>query len=193
MTLNYFKTVGVGILLVEKNNDDYEFILVHNKYLNTYDIPGGRIDNNISEMETGQKELYEETLGLFKIKKSVLFKCKHAFFTQWKETYKLYKIFIIMLKEKSNIKYYNDNYKIINSYKNILSSYTETNKIIKLKLSDFINNNYNYKIRLRDSNILCILIKLKWLNTIQPNNLKLYKNTKPKYPFLLNIKTYYIW
>ena len=92
MTLNYFKTVGVGILLVEKNNDDYEFILVHNKYLNTYDIPGGRIDNNISEMETGQKELYEETLGLFKIKKSVLFKCKHAFFTQWKETYKLYKI-----------------------------------------------------------------------------------------------------
>ena len=144
-------------------------------------------------METGQKELYEETLGLFKIKKSVLFKCKHAFFTQWKETYKLYKIFIIMLKEKSNIKYYNDNYKIINSYKNILSSYTETNKIIKLKLSDFINNNYNYKIRLRDSNILCILIKLKWLNTIQPNNLKLYKNTKPKYPFLLNIKTYYIW
>ena len=98
-----------------------------------------------------------------------------------------------MLNEKSNIKYYNNNYKIINSYKDILPSYKETNKIIKLKLSDFINNNYNYKIRLRDSNILYILIKLKWLNTIQSNNLKLYKNTKPKYPFLLNIKTYCIY
>jgi hypothetical protein len=193
MFLSYFKTVGVGILLVEKNNDDYEFILVYNKKLHTYDIPGGRVDNDISEMETGQKELYEETLGLFKIKKLVLFNCKYNFFIRLNQTNKLYKIFIIMLNRKSNINYYTSNYNIINSYTNILPSYKETNNIIKLKLSDFINKNYKYNIRPRDYNILRILISLKWLNTIRPNQLKLYNNNKPKYPFLQNIKTYYIY
>lgn len=194
---SYFLTSGCGVLLIENINNSFHFILVHNKSKNTYDIPGGRIDDN-SDIRTAINELFEESLGLFKIKSNFLKNYNKFFYINSpKNKYKLYKIYVIYLNKESDLSYYNKNLAIIKKFSKVKSCYKETNKITRMKFNDFLNNNYKINIRSRDIDILNSFFKLKWIN-IEKNKLDLPKielklvNKNYKEKFLKNINSYII-
>lgn len=56
------KEFSYGIVVVYKNNDNYEFLLLHhNNKTGTWSFPKGHMEEGETELETAKRETFEET------------------------------------------------------------------------------------------------------------------------------------
>ena len=144
---------GSGIILLEyfAINNIYELcvILVHNKYKNHYDCPGGKLDYaNDNIYNTAIKELREETCNLFNLSKKIL---SSNYSVKIKSGRRLYNAFILhiigpdILRGRLYLRFYYHNRNIIrhNTRGIYLHSWNETNKITRVSIKQFVKDYHN--------------------------------------------------
>jgi hypothetical protein len=102
---------------------------------------GGKIENNISVINTSVRELYEESAGLFNLQSEILNNNSVYFDIKYYDTY--YRIYFIIFNnfDISNMNYYYYNLEKIK--KNKFNPFSETRNIhlISLDYIHFIDNN----------------------------------------------------
>lgn len=141
--MNY--VTGAGVLLINNIDNKPCVILARDKYSKSYMDFGGGVDNykkhqhNRDIKKTAVRELYEESLGLFKIKVKYISnktKLKHEYHKSF------YKSFPLYITNNISEKLYYKNLELLSSDKETPRYYKESDHINWFYLSDLYNKNY---------------------------------------------------
>ena len=131
---------GAGVIpIITHKNKPYFVMFMLNK--GTITDAGGRIEDNVSVLDTAARELYEESAGLFNINPSVL--DKNSMYLDIKHKDNLYyRVYFIIFNNfsVSDIIYYNNNLKKIKKEKH--SPFSETRNICLMSV-DYIHLGYS--------------------------------------------------
>src|SRR5579872_2052115 len=133
---------GVGVILLTIHNSKPAVIIVHNKFTNKWDVPGGKLEGDSDPKVTGYRELREETKGLFKLSPKTLDGA--AFIDKLNlDSHSIYRAYILFITTP-NIQLYYDNLLELSRRSGLVPlSYMETDAMDFLYLEQFEENIMN--------------------------------------------------
>jgi hypothetical protein len=144
---------GAGVIpIIIHNNKPYFILFMLNK--GTITDAGGRIESNVSVIDTAARELYEESAGLFNIKPSIL--NTNSMYLDIKHKNNLYyKVYFVLFNNFNitDIDYYYDNLKKIKKEKHNPFSETRNICFISLEYVHFMKNQNNNLIMLMNDHV----------------------------------------
>jgi ADP-ribose pyrophosphatase YjhB (NUDIX family) len=130
------KIGGVGVILLTLHNSKPAVIIVHNKFTNKWDIPGGKLEGDLDPKETGYRELREESKGLFKLSPQTLDGAVYIDKLN-PDTQTIYRAYILFITTP-DIQLYNDNLLELSRRSGLVPlSYMETDAMDFLYLEQF--------------------------------------------------------